>query len=71
MIVCHCLRLTDRDLRRAERRGADSLEDLERASRAGTACGGCRPTVEWIVRVEQLRRPAPRDAAPSTPVQAA
>ena len=50
MIVCHCMGITDRDLREAVRRGEDpSAGSAETPSQAGSCCGGCRPLVDEIV----------------------
>jgi bacterioferritin-associated ferredoxin len=57
MIVCHCRRITDRDVRAAVERGAEDLVDLAVACGAGTDCRGCHPTLEALL--ESGRRAAP------------
>ena len=55
MIVCHCKAVSDREIRRAARMGANSTSEVERYCGAGTDCGGCRPAVATVLRVEQLK----------------
>lgn len=60
MIVCHCFRVSDREIRRCVREhGACSVGDVAHACEAGSGCGGCRPEIASIVESEQqLARPA-------------
>lgn len=55
MIICHCKAVSDRDIRRTVRMGANSTTEVERLCGAGTDCGSCRPTVETVLRIEQLQ----------------
>ena len=57
MIICHCLAVTDRDLRAACDAGADDARSAERLCGAGSECGGCLPLVETILRIELRKRP--------------
>jgi len=59
MIVCHCHRITDREIRAAVRRGEIPEGGCCRALLAGTGCGGCRRLVDAIVDAE-LAGGAPR-----------
>ena len=52
MIVCHCFRVSDRQIRRAVSEGACDLASVSRACGAGAGCGGCRPEVAEIVATE-------------------
>lgn len=52
MIVCHCMRVTDRLIRNVVREGARSCEEIAEVCGAGACCGGCRPAVDEIVREE-------------------
>jgi len=45
LLVCHCHRVCDRVIRECVDGGARSLDDIGRACGAGTACGGCQPTI--------------------------
>lgn len=52
MIVCHCFRVSDREVRRAVTAGACDLASVSRACGAGAGCGGCRSAVAEIVSRE-------------------
>ena len=53
MIVCHCLGKTERDVRRAVRRGAGNLAEVRRACGAGSGCGGCVGALLKILKSER------------------
>jgi len=58
MIVCHCMGVTDREIRRCVRSGGCSVNAVSEACGAASGCGGCRPAVSKIVDAElksQLR----------------
>lgn len=55
MIVCHCKAVTDREVRRAARAGAERHADVVRACGAGSVCGGCRPAIDEILARESAR----------------
>jgi nitrogen fixation NifU-like protein len=40
--VCHCLGITDSDIETAVKNGARTWEDLQAATKIGTACGTCK-----------------------------
>jgi bacterioferritin-associated ferredoxin len=48
-MVCLCYGVSDRKVRREIERGATTVDDVGRACRAGTCCGGCRPTIESLL----------------------
>lgn len=50
MIVCQCKGTTDSQVRDVLTCGASCSEEVGRRCGAGTACGGCRPTLEVLVR---------------------
>jgi bacterioferritin-associated ferredoxin len=52
LLVCHCNKVCDRVIRECVDRGARSVEEVGRACGAGTACGGCRPTLRALVAGE-------------------
>lgn len=61
MLVCHCFRVSDRDLQAAAERGATCRKDVEASCRAGSGCGGCGPAIDQILascRGEGRRAPA-------------
>ncbi len=41
MIVCHCERVSDRQVERCIRGGCTSVQDLCRETGAGSGCGSC------------------------------
>jgi len=55
MIICQCNGISDRAIRKAIRDGASDRNDVVRACMAGTACGGCVPTIDEIIEVERER----------------
>jgi len=62
LIVCSCYAVTDREIRRLAREGARSPRQLAKACGAGSACGGCRPSVRAIL-AEAAPAPAEPEAA--------
>jgi bacterioferritin-associated ferredoxin len=52
LLVCHCHRVCDRIIRECIDGGARSLDDIGRACGAGTACGGCQPTIGALIAGE-------------------
>ena len=55
MIVCHCHRVSDRQVRRCVRRGASTLRDVGAGCKAGTGCGGCMRAVVEVMDEEAQR----------------
>lgn len=53
MLVCHCHRITDRDINACLAGGCRSAAEVARVCRAGTSCGGCMPAVKDLVRANQ------------------
>jgi bacterioferritin-associated ferredoxin len=49
MIVCHCFRVSDREIRACAREGACNVSEVGNACEAGTGCGGCRPEIANIL----------------------
>ncbi len=52
MLICHCHEVSDRQIRAAVRRGAQSRAEVARVCRAGGGCGGCGPAIDQIVDLE-------------------
>lgn len=50
MYVCICKAVTDRDIRRAAARGADSLYELRESLGVASGCGACAGEAESILR---------------------
>ena len=55
MVVCHCEAVNDGRIRAEVRSGASSVVEVMVRCGAGTACGGCRPTIAWVVEDERDR----------------
>jgi bacterioferritin-associated ferredoxin len=49
LLVCHCHRICDRAIRASIQQGARSIKEIGLACRAGTGCGGCRPTIAELL----------------------
>jgi bacterioferritin-associated ferredoxin len=64
LIVCLCQSVTDRDIRRAVRAGANTLRLVAEATGAGICCGGCRSSIRAIV-AELEAKPETQAGAPS------
>ena len=60
MIVCHCKAVSDRAIREAIRRGAQTPREVAIACQAGRGrqCGGCIPLVREIIGNETTRADA-------------
>lgn len=52
MIVCHCHKVSDREIRSAVREGATTVDAVGAKVAAGTGCGGCRPLIDSLVDSE-------------------
>lgn len=48
MLVCHCHRVNDVRVDQVLSAGADGLRGVVRATRAGTGCGSCIPTLREL-----------------------
>jgi bacterioferritin-associated ferredoxin len=53
MIICHCHRTSDREIRQAAAEGASDCNEVAKRCLAGGACGSCRLAVEAILRSER------------------
>ncbi len=49
MIVCHCARVTDRDIRNAIDDGASTLSAVVKATGAGRCCEPCRVEIRGLL----------------------
>lgn len=48
MLVCHCHRVDDARIDQVLNAGADGVRGIVRATRAGSGCGGCIPTLREL-----------------------
>ena len=51
MLVCHCRRVSEREVEDAIRSGACSLREVGRHCGAGLDCGGCRPLIDELLEL--------------------
>ncbi len=56
MLVCHCVGVSDRTVRRVVREGALTVSEVGRACGAGTCCQGCSSTINRIIHIESHRQ---------------
>jgi bacterioferritin-associated ferredoxin len=49
MIICHCHRVTDREIKRVIARGASTLQAVGDACGAGSCCGGCSSEIATML----------------------
>jgi bacterioferritin-associated ferredoxin len=50
MIVCICRRVSDKTIRAAIQDGAQSVQEIALATRAGTGCGCCQPYIAEMIQ---------------------
>lgn len=48
-IVCNCMSVTVRMIQDAIESGADSLDEVQAVTQAGTVCGACMEDLERVV----------------------
>lgn len=48
-VVCHCHNVTLLEIKKAMKEGATTVEDIQRLTKAGTACGACIPDIKKIL----------------------
>jgi bacterioferritin-associated ferredoxin len=58
VIVCHCKVVSDRAIRREVDHGAETAAEIAARCGAGARCGLCRPTIDALVAVHNVREPA-------------
>lgn len=61
MLVCHCRVVSDRQVDAVLAAGASHVREVVRATRAGSDCGGCLPSLR--ARIEQALAPTRAPAA--------
>lgn len=65
MYVCLCNAITDREIRRAVRDGADNLLELQQSLGVATNCGTCAQATEEILDAELTGQTGPVVYVPS------
>jgi len=65
MYVCICNGITDKQIRRAARNGASSLNELSGELGVAAGCGSCARMAEDILSEERTRISTPRQFVPA------
>jgi bacterioferritin-associated ferredoxin len=65
VLVCHCLRVFDGEIRECVQRGARSCDEVADRCGAGSACGGCRDSIESLLKRDQSAPKARVQLAPA------
>ncbi len=50
MLICECYGVSEHQVRRAIQNGAQSLQQVRKACRAGSGCGGCTLKLKALLR---------------------
>jgi NAD(P)H-nitrite reductase large subunit len=61
-MACLCHGVSERKIARAIDKGADTVEAVGEATRAGTCCQGCHPTIEVLLATRVTVRTSSRPA---------
>lgn len=67
MYVCVCHKVSDRDIKKAVRQGAHSLDCLSESLKVATCCGRCSDCAKQVLREAQ----AEHVVSPVFPIQVA
>lgn len=62
-LLCQCLNVTETEVKRAIRAGANTADEVGERCEAGTGCGSCRGGIEILIeehRLKQARRSVPK-----------
>lgn len=55
MYVCICHGVTEKDLQKAAKQGANSLQDVKQMTGCATGCGSCADMALEVLRAQQSR----------------
>ncbi len=47
--VCTCLGISEDDIKKAVKEGADTVEKVEEVTGAGSVCGACKDDIQQII----------------------
>ena len=50
MVICHCLVISDRAINELAADPSTTVDDIVASCGAGGQCGGCRPSIELVLR---------------------
>lgn len=62
MLVCHCHRVNDLRIDQVLSAGAEGVRGVVRATRAGSACGGCIPMLRRLCAERAENQSCEQDA---------
>lgn len=49
-IICNCKRVKYGEIKKANREGATTFEEIKEKTGAGSSCGRCRATIEALIK---------------------
>jgi NAD(P)H-nitrite reductase large subunit len=55
-VLCQCMAVSEREVVRAIRSGARTVDEVGMRCEAGTGCGSCRGGIEVLITTERSRR---------------
>lgn len=55
MVICHCERVNDRKIRRLIKDRQITIDDVVAECGAGGRCGGCRGSIEELLRSDGVQ----------------
>jgi len=58
-LICICNFVDEREINKLLKQGANSTEDIQNFTRAGTSCGRCLPEIDELV--EKFKNEKPKD----------
>ena len=61
-VLCQCMNVTEGEIKRAIRAGADSVDAVGERCEAGTGCGSCRGGIDILI--QEVRRARSRRRLP-------
>lgn len=56
-LICICNLVDEREIMLYLQKGAISVADIQRLTRAGTSCGKCLPALDEIVKHHENKKP--------------
>ncbi|MCR9163527.1 MAG: (2Fe-2S)-binding protein [Nannocystaceae bacterium] len=62
-VLCQCMNVTEREIKRVIRAGADSVDAVGERCEAGTGCGSCRGGIDILI--EEVKRAQGRRRLPA------
>jgi bacterioferritin-associated ferredoxin len=57
-LICVCNVVTENEIQSALKKGAQTIADIQKITKAGTSCGKCLMTIDRIVEEFLVQQPA-------------